>query len=127
MGVLSVEAGMQEFEKRFNNRDAAGLLALYEPNASFVAEPGKVATGHDAISSVLDAFLSLNGELHFHKTTVVNAGNVTLASARWSLDGTTPDGQPVHLEGTSAEVWRQQPDGSWLFVIDNPYGGAIPE
>jgi ketosteroid isomerase-like protein len=38
------------------------------------------------------------------------------------LDGTGPDGKPVKIEGQSAEVARRQPDGTWLFVIDNPHG-----
>jgi ketosteroid isomerase-like protein len=44
-----------------------------------------------------------------------------LATDRW-LEGTGADGKPMKIEGQSAEVARRQPDRTWLFVIDNPYG-----
>ena len=33
-----------------------------------------------------------------------------------------PDGSPAELGATTAEVARRQPDGSWLYVIDNAWG-----
>ena len=33
-----------------------------------------------------------------------------------------PDGSPAPLGATTAEVARLQPDGSWLYVIDNAWG-----
>jgi hypothetical protein len=29
------------------------------------------------------------------------------------------------MEHTSAEVTRRQPDGTWKYAIDNPYGGEV--
>jgi len=40
----------------------------------------------------------------------------------WSFQGTGPDGAPVTLTGQNADVLRRQSDGSWRFVIDNPWG-----
>jgi hypothetical protein len=28
-------------------------------------------------------------------------------------------------EGTTAEVVRRQADGTWRYLIDNPFGGAV--
>jgi ketosteroid isomerase-like protein len=49
-------------------------------------------------------------------------GNIALLHAQWHLTGTGPDGQPVALSGRTAEVVQQQPDGRWLYLIDNPHG-----
>jgi ketosteroid isomerase-like protein len=35
---------------------------------------------------------------------------------------TAPGGSPLELAGRFTDVVRRQPDGRWLFVIDNPYG-----
>ena len=35
---------------------------------------------------------------------------------------TTPDGSPLEMEGTYADVLRRQNDGTWKFIIDNPRG-----
>ncbi len=34
------------------------------------------------------------------------------------------DGNPVELHGTTSELVRRQPDGTWKYVIDHPFGGA---
>jgi ketosteroid isomerase-like protein len=34
-----------------------------------------------------------------------------------------PDGASISMGGTTAEVLRRQPDGRWLYVIDNPNAG----
>jgi ketosteroid isomerase-like protein len=44
-----------------------------------------------------------------------------MTSLRWQLTATGPDGSPISMTGHSAEVARRQPDGSWRFVIDNPF------
>jgi len=53
---------------------------------------------------------------------LAEAGDIALTTSKWVLEGTGPDGKPMKMEGQSAEVARRQPDGTWLFVIDNPYG-----
>jgi ketosteroid isomerase-like protein len=40
----------------------------------------------------------------------------------WSFEGTGPDEEPVRLTANNADVLRRQPDGTWRFVIDNPWG-----
>jgi ketosteroid isomerase-like protein len=40
----------------------------------------------------------------------------------WSFNGTGLDGQPVQLAARNADVLRRQSDGTWRFVIDNPWG-----
>ncbi len=53
------------------------------------------------------------------------AADVALLVARWTLKGTDQTtGQAVELTGQTSDVVRRQPDGSWLLVIDNPYGAA---
>lgn len=39
---------------------------------------------------------------------------------KWILHGIGPDGGQFHGEGRNTETARLQPDGCWLFVIDDP-------
>ena len=48
--------------------------------------------------------------------------DIALMTGRWTLSGIGADGKPVQMTGQSAEVARRQPDGSWLFVVDAPWG-----
>jgi uncharacterized protein (TIGR02246 family) len=110
------------FEQTLNAGDLDGLLALYEPNASFTAQPGQVVTGTAAIREAIAGFLSLKPSITLDTRVLGESPGIALMTSRWRLTGTGPDGAPVELTGESAEVVRQQPDGSWLFVVDTPYG-----
>ena len=48
-------------------------------------------------------------------------GRVALLHGRWTLKGTAPDGSAIETSGRNSEVVRRQPDGGWLFAIDNPF------
>ncbi len=107
-----------------NAGDANSALAFYEPDATFVPEPGKTATGLDAIREALTGFLALKPRLTIQVPQVVPSGDLTLLCSRWTLQGTGPDGRQVELAGQGAEVVRRQADGTWKFVVDNPFAGA---
>jgi ketosteroid isomerase-like protein len=55
-------------------------------------------------------------------TRVLQASDLALVVGTWSFTGTAPDGEAVKLTGHNADVLRRQADGSWRFVIDNPWG-----
>lgn len=112
------------FSKYFSARAADLLLTLYEDNAVILSAPGQSAAGKQAIREALNGFLAINGEFLVHTPTVVQSGDIALLMAKWSLKGTGADGKPVEINGQTSDVARQQPDASWLFVIDNPFGAA---
>jgi len=53
---------------------------------------------------------------------VFQTGGIALTHSDWTLTGTAPDGSTVNMGGKSADVMRRQPDGTWLLIIDNPFG-----
>jgi uncharacterized protein (TIGR02246 family) len=109
------------FTQAFNSGDIDAVMALYEPDACCIEpEPGTLAEGWDAVREVVKAFLALKGQITFDTKKVVQAGNLAVLHGEWSLAGTGPDGSPVSLAGTTTEVVRKQPDGTWLYVIDLP-------
>ena len=98
------------------------LLSLYEPGAAFATGPGNLAHGLGDICDALDGFIALNGKLDLKVTRVLEVGDLALVVGQWSFSGTGPDGKPVTLAARNADVLRRQGDGSWRFVIDNPWG-----
>jgi uncharacterized protein (TIGR02246 family) len=98
------------------------LLSLYEPGAAFVTRPGCLAHGLGDICEALDGFVALNGKLDLKVSRVLQVSDLALVVGDWSFSGTAPDGEPVKLEARNADVLRRQADGSWRFVIDNPWG-----
>jgi uncharacterized protein (TIGR02246 family) len=105
-----------------NAGDLESLMALYEGEAAFATQPGSLAPGASGIRSALAGFISMNGTLDLEVTRVLEAGDLALVVGVWSFEGTGPDGEPVRLAARNADVLRRQGDGTWRFVIDNPWG-----
>jgi ketosteroid isomerase-like protein len=111
------------FEQAFNAADIEGLMALYEPEATLVPQPGVVVEGSAAIRKSLRWFLDRAGRIAIDSKLILRVGDLAYLSNRWSLTGgTMPDGSSAELGATTAEVARRQPDGTWLYVIDNAWG-----
>ena len=98
------------------------LMSLYEPDAAFASQPGSLAHGPAGVRGSLAAFLAMKGTLDLKVTRVLEAGGLAFVAGVWSFTGTGPDGQPMTLTGRNGDVLRRQSDGSWRFVIDNPWG-----
>ena len=101
-----------------------GVMALYEPNACLVPQPGQLLQGHVAIREGIAAFIALNPAMTGESRTVVQADDLAIVYTNWTLSGKTPEGDAVNMSGQSTDVMRSQPDGTWLCVIDNPFGGV---
>ena len=113
------------FVERFNAQDANGIIELYEPNAVILPpEAPEAVSGHVAIRGVLDGFLELKGKMENTIIRVIERQDIAILYSRWTVSGTGADGTPVTVGGTTSDVVRRQSDGSWLFAIDNPLGGA---
>jgi uncharacterized protein (TIGR02246 family) len=107
-----------------NSGNVDALMPLYESKAAFATRPGSLAHGAPGIREALTGFVSLNGTLELEVTRVLEVDDLALVIGRWSYEGTGPDGEPVRLEAENADVLRRQADGTWRFVIDNPWGTA---
>jgi ketosteroid isomerase-like protein len=98
------------------------LMALYEPAAAFATQPGSLAHGLGGIRDALGGFVAMNGKLDLEVSRVLEVGDLAPVVGDWSFTGTGPHGEPVKLAAKNADVLRRQADGSWRFVIDNPWG-----
>ena len=98
------------------------LMDLYEPGAAFATQPGSLAHGLGDIREALGGFVRMKGKLDLKVSRVLEVNDLALVAGDWSFTGTGPDGAPVKLAAKNADVLRRQADGSWRFVIDNPWG-----
>ncbi|QUH02577.1 nuclear transport factor 2 family protein [Saccharopolyspora erythraea] len=97
------------FVERANAGDVEGLVELYEPDAVLAFRPGQVVRGSEQIRKVYEQLLVdrpvfTPGE----PLPVLRNGEIALTATKLARGVTT------------AEVARRQPDGSWLWVIDQP-------
>ena len=104
------------FVERANAHDLDGLVALYAPDAVLAGMDGEMAVGHDAIRAVYAAMLAAHS--HFaagQAAPTLRRGDLALTSTRLVNGKIT------------AEVAQLQPDGNWLWVLDQPLINPRPK
>ena len=95
------------FIERANAGDANGLAALYEPDAVLAAPQGQVTTGTEAIRQFYERLLAGRQTFSGEQQPAPRNGDLALTSTRFP-------------GGVTVELARRQPDGTWLWVIDQP-------
>jgi ketosteroid isomerase-like protein len=108
-----------------NTGDLDSLMMLYETDACFASQPGgQLAKSPETIRQSLRSFTDMkNGKLNLKVKRVLQTSDLALVTTEWSFSGTGSDGKLVNMAAKSADVLRrQQADGTWRFVIDNPWG-----
>jgi|SRR5437588_11810343 uncharacterized protein (TIGR02246 family) len=110
-------------EEKINAGDLQAIVACYEPEAVFVLpeDQGGEARGRDAISQAYDQFLAAKPTITLNATVTVEASGVAVMLGDWTVEGTSTEGNPADASGKFRDVARQQPDGTWLYIIDNPF------
>jgi uncharacterized protein (TIGR02246 family) len=97
-------------------------VALYEPEARFVARSGAMVIGRDPIREVLAGMIRSQTRLQSRVIKAVTVGDVALLST--DFQGTTADdlGPPVESRHQAIEVLRRQNDGTWKLSVGDPNG-----
>lgn len=103
------------FVARANAGDAEGLAELYAPDAVLAYPPGSATVGRDAIRAVCERMLRYATQPFQQEELLptVRYGDLALTATR-PADGT----------GGRVQIARQQPDGTWLRIIDRPEIGG---
>ena len=123
MGATEPEQVIEQFCSFFNAGDLDGLVnTLYEDDALFFPSPtDSPVSGRAAVADSLKEYLASGGTISVVATTAVKNGDIGLTHTHWRLD--IPGGEA--MEGVTAEIVRRQSDGTWKYLIDNPWGGAV--
>jgi uncharacterized protein (TIGR02246 family) len=122
MGARTPDEVDRLFAAALNGGDLEGLVALYEPQASLTPQPGTTVTGTTAIREALSGFVNMKPRMTITPRLIAQTGDMALVTAQWQLSAAGAGGKPAEMTGRSIEVLRRQADGSWRFVIDEPFG-----
>ena len=113
------------FSAAFNSGDPDRVDQVYEALGVLVTESGRPVTGADRAAANA-ALQALGAPITVRPRHVYVADDIALLIVDWTIEGSGPDGRPVHVEGTATDVARRGSDGRWRYVIDNPFGTAVP-
>jgi uncharacterized protein (TIGR02246 family) len=121
MGVATPEEMAETFTQRFNDKDAAGILSLYAPDAVFTMDGATFARGANEIRGALEGMLSSPMKIKGKYESVLAAGDVAVCKLRWEL--LNAEGW-IEMDGVSLEVLKRGGDGLWRFAIDDATGSS---
>ncbi len=116
------EQFLKLYVPEFNKGNLSSILTLYESDACFASQPGHIVKGEESIRNSLQSFIDIKGKLESNVKRVFRSSDIALVVTEWSFNGIGPDGKAVQLTGKATDVLRQQSDGTWRILIDNPWG-----
>jgi len=117
--IESPEQLHRSFQDAFNRYDLESIVSLYESDA-VLAAAGAPVVGKDAIREHYRGVLARRPSIELRTLRVYRSGNLAMLHGTWILQETGADGASVRREGRNTETAREQPDGQWLFAIDDP-------
>ena len=120
MSARTPEEVDRQFGERVNAGDVDGIVALYEKGATLLTQDAGPLIGHQAIREYLGPLMTMKAKIRMGVQKVVQVGDIAAIYNDWHLTATTPDGQKMEMSGKATEIVRRQPDGTWLFVLDDP-------
>jgi len=97
MPTETPEQVLEAVVEGINTGNFETLMALYEPEAAFATQPGRLAPGLGGIRDALGGFVAMNGKLDLEVSRVLEVGDLALVVGDWSFTGTGPRGEPVKL------------------------------
>jgi uncharacterized protein (TIGR02246 family) len=108
------------FEQHLSAGDLDGVMALYEPDARFVARSGEIVVGRDRIREVLAGMIRSKTKLQSRVIKAIAVDDVALLNT--GFQGTTVDasGKTIDVHHNATEVLRRQSDGAWKLIIGDP-------
>ena len=108
------------FLERANAGDVEGVVALYESDAVLVGPGRQVITGKQALRQVYTQLFAGKPTFAGETQAAIHNGDLALTSTQFTTSSVGPDGNLMTMKTATTEVARRQPDGTWLWVIDQP-------
>ena len=104
----------------FDAGDLDAFLELHEEHAATIVPPeGRRVSGRDAIRAAVEPIFALGPSARIEVVGKLQADGLALTHARVNV--VAGDGRErLDVSGRGTIVSRQQPDGTWRIVLDNP-------
>jgi uncharacterized protein (TIGR02246 family) len=103
------------FKQYMAQGDLESLVSIYDPEAVFLSESGEVRKGRHAIREQLAALAAVKAVFDFDIRQIIHSGEIALMHTRWKVS--SPQPRSVY----AIEVARRQADGSWCWLIGDPF------
>jgi len=103
------------FQQYMAAGDLDAVLGVYDPEAVFLNQSGEVTHGMGGLRQELAPFAAMKASFNFTIKQVIQAGDIALMHTEWQVSAPRP------MSVYAIEVARRQPDGTWRWLIGDPF------
>ncbi len=115
MPARSPEEICRLFQQYMAEGDIDSVLSVYDPEAVFLNQSGEVKKGEAGLRQELDPFAARKAVFNFDIKQVIQSGDIALMHTEWKVSS------PQQMSVYAIEVARRQPDGTWRWLIGDPF------
>ena len=115
MSAKSPEEICRLFQQYMAEGDIESLLSIYDPEAVFLNQSGEVKKGEAGLRQELAPFAARKAVFNFDIKQVIQSGDIALMHTEWKVSS------PQQMSVYAIEVARRQPDGTWRWLIGDPF------
>jgi ketosteroid isomerase-like protein len=102
------------FQKYMAEGDLDSVLSVYDPEAAFLNRAGEVKKGEE-LRQELAPFAAVKATFDFNIKQVIQSGDIALMHTEWKISSPEP------ISVYAIEVARRQTDGTWRWLIGDPF------
>ncbi|RJQ68984.1 MAG: DUF4440 domain-containing protein [Desulfobacteraceae bacterium] len=103
------------FQQYMAAGDIDAVLGVYDPQAVFLNQSGEVKKGLEGLRQELAPFASQKAYFEFRIRQVIRTGDIALMHTEWKVSTSR------QMNVYAIEVARRQPDGTWRWLIGDPF------
>jgi ketosteroid isomerase-like protein len=114
MSAKSPEEICHLFKQYAAEGDLDSALSLYDPEAVFLNRSGEVKKG-EGLRQELAPLVAAKAIFDFNIRQVIQSGDIAVMHTEWKVSSPEP------MSEYAIEVARRQPDGTWRWLIGDPF------
>jgi ketosteroid isomerase-like protein len=103
------------FQQYMDAGDLDSVMSIYESEAVFLNQSGEVKTGKEGLREELAPLAAAKTRFDFNIRQVIQSGDIALMHTDWKVSAPQP------MSVYAIEVARRQPDGTWRWLIGDPF------
>jgi uncharacterized protein (TIGR02246 family) len=103
------------FQQYMAEGDLESALSVYDPDAVFLNQSRDVSKGREGLRQELAPLAAMKVRFDFQVKQVIETGDIALMHTEWTVSGPEP------MKVYAIEVARRQQDGSWRWLIGDPF------
>ena len=103
------------FQHYMAEGDIDSVLSVYDPEAVFLNQSGEVKKGEAGLRQELAPFAARKAVFNFDIKQVIQSGDIALMHTEWKVSS------PQQMSVYAIEVARRQMDGTWCWLIGDPF------